>query len=119
MHPAQDLATPTGNPVRSLSTGTVVFSGWSNEGYGYMVKIRYWDGTVSWMAHNSRLLVASARRSIPARRSPTAATPATRPDRTCTSRSTRRRWPGGSRTLPSPPGLAAVRGVYSLSRMRQ
>jgi murein DD-endopeptidase MepM/ murein hydrolase activator NlpD len=23
-----------------------------------MVKIRYWDGTVSWMAHNSRLLVS-------------------------------------------------------------
>jgi murein DD-endopeptidase MepM/ murein hydrolase activator NlpD len=35
-----------------------VLSGWSNEGYGYMVKIRYWDGTVSWYAHNSRLLVS-------------------------------------------------------------
>jgi murein DD-endopeptidase MepM/ murein hydrolase activator NlpD len=58
MHPAQDLAAPTGTPVHSLSSGTVVFSGWSNEGYGYMVKIRYWDGTISWMAHNSRLLVS-------------------------------------------------------------
>lgn len=58
MHPAQDLATPTGTPVHALSSGTVIFSGWSNEGYGYMVKIRYWDGTVSWMAHNSRLLVS-------------------------------------------------------------
>jgi murein DD-endopeptidase MepM/ murein hydrolase activator NlpD len=58
MHPAQDLAVPTGTPVHALSSGTVVFSGWSTEGYGYMVKIRYWDGTVSWMAHNSRLVVA-------------------------------------------------------------
>ena len=45
-------------PVHALSSGTVVFAGWSTEGYGNMVKIRYWDGTVSWMAHNSRLLVA-------------------------------------------------------------
>ncbi|WP_347353226.1 M23 family metallopeptidase [Intrasporangium sp.] len=58
MHPAQDLAAPTGTPVRALSTGTVIFAGWSSEGYGNFVKIRYWDGTVSWFAHNSRLLVS-------------------------------------------------------------
>src|SRR5690606_25493984 len=33
MHPAQDLAAPSGTPVYSMSTGTVIFSGWSNEGY--------------------------------------------------------------------------------------
>lgn len=58
MHPAQDLACPVGSPVHALSSGTVVFAGWSTEGYGNLVKVRYWDGTVSWMAHNSRLLVA-------------------------------------------------------------
>jgi murein DD-endopeptidase MepM/ murein hydrolase activator NlpD len=58
MHPAQDFAAPVGTPVLSLSTGTVVFSGWSNQGYGYMVQVRYWDGTVSWFAHNSRLAVS-------------------------------------------------------------
>jgi murein DD-endopeptidase MepM/ murein hydrolase activator NlpD len=58
MHPAQDLAAPVGTPVHALSTGTVIFSGWSNQGYGYMVQIRYWDGTVSWYAHNSRLVVS-------------------------------------------------------------
>lgn len=58
MHPAQDLACPVGSPVHALSSGTVVFAGWSTEGYGNFVKIRYWDGTVSWMAHNSRLLVS-------------------------------------------------------------
>ncbi|WP_245603659.1 M23 family metallopeptidase [Intrasporangium oryzae] len=58
MHPAQDLAVAIGTPVHALSSGTVIFAGWSTEGYGYMVKIRYWDGTVSWMAHNSRLVVS-------------------------------------------------------------
>lgn len=57
MHPAQDLAAPVGTPVRSMSSGTVIFSGWSSEGYGYKVEIQYWDGTVSWFAHNSKLLV--------------------------------------------------------------
>ena len=58
MHAAQDLATPVGTPVHALSSGTVVFAGWDSTGYGNLVKVRYWDGTVSWMAHNSRLLVS-------------------------------------------------------------
>ena len=65
MHPAQDLAAPTGTPVHAMSSATVNFSGWSNEGYGYMVKIRYWDGTVSWFAHNSRLLVSVGEKVAP------------------------------------------------------
>ncbi len=65
MHPAQDLAAPSGTPVHSLSTGRVVFAGWSNEGYGYLVKVRYWDGSVSWMAHNSRLLVSVGQAVVP------------------------------------------------------
>ena len=65
MHPAQDLAAPSGTPVRSMSTGRVTFAGWSNEGYGYMVKVKYWDGSVSWMAHNSRLLVSVGEAVVP------------------------------------------------------
>ncbi|MEW1954881.1 M23 family metallopeptidase [Terrabacter sp. NPDC080008] len=65
MHPAQDLACPPGSAVRALSSGTVVFAGWSNEGYGNFVKVRYWDGTVSWMAHNSRLLVSVGEQVAP------------------------------------------------------
>lgn len=65
MHPAQDLGAPSGTAVRSMSTGTVIFSGWSNQGYGYMVQIRYWDGTVSWYAHNSRLLVSVGQKVKP------------------------------------------------------
>ena len=59
MHPAQDLATPVGSPVHAISSGTVIFSGWSMEGYGYKIEIRHWDGTISWYAHNSRLLVSA------------------------------------------------------------
>lgn len=58
MHPAQDLAAASGTPVRAMSTGTVISAGWSNVGYGYTVEIRYWDGTESLFAHNSRLLVS-------------------------------------------------------------
>jgi murein DD-endopeptidase MepM/ murein hydrolase activator NlpD len=65
MHPAQDLAAPSGTPVHSLSTGRVVFAGWSNQGYGYMVKVKYWDGSVSWMAHNSRLVVSVGQAVVP------------------------------------------------------
>lgn len=65
LHPAQDLGTPVGSPVHALSSGTVVFSGWSSEGYGYLVQIRYWDGTVSWFAHNSRLVVSVGERVTP------------------------------------------------------
>ncbi|OFE14781.1 peptidase M23 [Humibacillus sp. DSM 29435] len=58
LHPAQDLATPVGSRVHSLSSGTVIFAGWDSTGFGNLVRIQYWDGTVSFMAHNSRLVVS-------------------------------------------------------------
>ncbi len=101
--PRQDFAAPSGTPwprcrpARSSSPATRV--------YGYMVKIEYWDGTVSVFGHISRISSAWVTRSPPARPSATAATPATRPDPTCTSRST----PTAGR--PSPPPVAAGRGL--------
>jgi murein DD-endopeptidase MepM/ murein hydrolase activator NlpD len=65
LHPAQDLACPVGTPVHALSSGKVIFAGWSTEGYGYLVKIQYWDGTVSWMAHNTRLVVSLGDKVVP------------------------------------------------------
>ena len=56
MHPGQDFAVPTGTPVKAMSSGTVILAGWQG-GYGNKVEIRYWDGTVSWFCHNSKLLV--------------------------------------------------------------
>lgn len=57
MHPAQDFAIPVGTPVKAMSSGTVLFAAWSG-GYGNKLEIQYWDGTVSWYAHNSQLLVS-------------------------------------------------------------
>ncbi|NYI03239.1 M23 family metallopeptidase [Allostreptomyces psammosilenae] len=56
-HTGQDFAVPTGTPVKSVAAGTVVFAGW-NDAYGYLLKIRHADGTQTWYAHNSGLLVA-------------------------------------------------------------
>lgn len=57
VHPAQDFATPEGTPVRSPSSGTVLFAGWDGS-YGNKLEIQLWDGTVVWFAHNSALAVA-------------------------------------------------------------
>lgn len=57
LHPGQDFAIPVGTPVKAMSSGTVIFATWSG-GYGNKLEIQYWDGTVSWYAHNSKLLVA-------------------------------------------------------------
>ena len=56
MHPGQDFAVSLGTPVKAMSSGTVILAGWSG-GYGNKVEIRYWDGTVSWYAHNGGLKV--------------------------------------------------------------
>lgn len=55
LHPGQDLAVPVGTPVKAMSNGTVLLAGWEGS-YGYKVEIRYQDGTVSWYAHNSKVL---------------------------------------------------------------
>jgi murein DD-endopeptidase MepM/ murein hydrolase activator NlpD len=64
MHPGQDFAVPIGTQVKSMSTGTVLFAGWQG-GYGNKIEIRYWDGTVSWFCHNSKLLVKQGENVIP------------------------------------------------------
>lgn len=56
MHSGQDLACAPGTPVRAISSGVVIFSGWAGN-LGYKVEIQHWDGTVSWYGHNSRLRV--------------------------------------------------------------
>ena len=64
MHPGQDFAVPVGTQVKSMSSGTVAFAGWQG-GYGYKVEIQYWDGTVSWFCHNSKLLVKRGENVVP------------------------------------------------------
>lgn len=53
IHPAIDIAGSTGNPVFAADNGVVVFSGWSNYGYGYMVVIDHGNGWQTAYAHLS------------------------------------------------------------------
>jgi len=57
LHAGEDFAAPVGTTLVSMSTGTVTFVG-PESGYGNMVKIRYWDGTVTFYAHMSSFAVA-------------------------------------------------------------
>ena len=58
LHAGEDFGIPTGTTLVSMSTGTIVFAG-QESGYGTIVKIRYWDGTVSFYGHMSRISVTA------------------------------------------------------------
>ncbi len=57
MHQGIDIAAPVGTPVVASAAGTVVFAGWNSGGYGNLVKIWHDNGSVTYYAHNNRLLV--------------------------------------------------------------
>lgn len=56
MHEGIDFAAPMGSPIRAVSSGRVVFSGWAT-GYGKVVIIEHQKGLRTLYAHNSKLLV--------------------------------------------------------------
>lgn len=56
LHAGEDFAAPVGTKLVSMSTGTVIFAG-RESGYGNIVKIRYWDGTLTFYGHMSHLSV--------------------------------------------------------------
>ena len=58
MHTGIDLALPIGSPVRAVGDGVVIEAG-RESGYGNIVKIRHADGTVTYYAHLSKILVFS------------------------------------------------------------
>ena len=58
MHTGIDLAGPYGSPVRAVGAGTVIEAD-QESGYGNIVKVRLLDGTVTYYAHLSRILVHS------------------------------------------------------------
>ncbi|WP_254967096.1 peptidoglycan DD-metalloendopeptidase family protein [Cyanobium sp. CH-040] len=59
MHRGIDLANNVGTPIKAARNGRVVFSGWHDGGYGYLVTLQHPDGSRSLYAHNSRLMVSS------------------------------------------------------------
>lgn len=58
IHKGLDLACSAGTPIKASDGGTVVFSGWNNGGYGYMVKIDHGNGYQTIYAHNSKNAVS-------------------------------------------------------------
>lgn len=59
MHRGIDMANNVGTPIVAARTGRVVFSGWHDGGYGYLVTLQHPDGSRSLYAHNSRLMVSN------------------------------------------------------------
>lgn len=56
-HRGLDIAAPSGTTIVAARRGTVTFAGWSDRGYGNLIKIRHAGGAETWYAHASRILV--------------------------------------------------------------
>ena len=56
-HSAIDIAALTGTPITAARSGTVTYAGWSNRGYGNLVKIQHSNGDETWYAHQSEIWV--------------------------------------------------------------
>lgn len=50
-HPAIDIAGSVGNPVWAADNGVVVYAGWSNYGYGYLIVVDHGNGWQTLYAH--------------------------------------------------------------------
>jgi len=53
IHPAIDIGGQLGNSIFATDSGVVVFAGWSNYGYGYMIVVDHGNGWQSAYAHLS------------------------------------------------------------------
>lgn len=58
MHRGIDIAGPVGTPILAAAAGKVVYSGYNDGGYGYMVEVQHADGSMTRYAHHNRNLVA-------------------------------------------------------------
>jgi len=52
-HLGIDIAAGIGDPVYAADSGVIVFAGWSNQGYGYMIMIDHGNGYQTLYAHLS------------------------------------------------------------------
>ncbi len=53
VHPAIDIGGQEGNPIYATDSGVVVYAGWSDYGYGYLIAIDHGNGWQSAYAHLS------------------------------------------------------------------
>lgn len=56
-HKGIDLSAPEGTPIYAADNGTVTYSQFNDGGYGYLIKIDHGNGTETFYAHCSELLV--------------------------------------------------------------
>src|SRR5689334_1620191 len=57
-HPGQDFEAPYGEPTEAADAAQVVFAGDGRDGFRRYVKIAHKDGTKTYYAHLSEILVA-------------------------------------------------------------
>lgn len=57
VHPAIDIGGAEGNPIYAVDAGVVVYSGWSDYGYGYLIVLDHGTGWQSAYAHLSAIAV--------------------------------------------------------------
>lgn len=57
VHPAIDIGGQIGNPIYASDSGVVVYAGWSDYGYGYLIVIDHGNGWQSAYAHLSAVAV--------------------------------------------------------------
>ncbi len=57
VHPAIDIGGAVGNAVYATDSGVIVFAGWSDYGYGYMIVVDHGNGWQSAYAHLSAVAV--------------------------------------------------------------
>lgn len=65
-HDGIDLSAPTGTPLYAMSSGRVIKAGWEDS-FGNKVEIQYWDGSISWYAHMSRIDVQAGQTVVAGR----------------------------------------------------
>ena len=56
-HRAIDVGVPSGTPVYAADGGYVSFVGWTDIGYGYLVRVDHGNGFETWYAHNTSFAV--------------------------------------------------------------
>lgn len=61
-HRALDIATPPNSPVYAADAGYVSFVGWTDVGYGNLVRIDHGNGFETWYAHNNSFAVTLGER---------------------------------------------------------
>jgi hypothetical protein len=58
VHPGIDIAGSIGNPVYAADSGVVVYSGWTDLGYGYIIVLDHGNGWSTYYAHLSAIFVS-------------------------------------------------------------